>query len=97
MLGLESLSKNNIIHRDIKPENLVLDDKGYLKITDFGIATTIDKASNKEITGTLGYMSPEVMLTRHYTAMTDYFALGVVAYELMIGKVCISIEDYIIN
>ena len=56
ILGLEDLQKNNIIHRDIKPENLVLDSRGYIRITDLGIAR-IHKTNNScDTSGTPGYM-----------------------------------------
>jgi len=46
LLGLYNLHKNNIIHRDIKPENLVLDRKGYMRITDLGIARIMRKENS---------------------------------------------------
>ena len=53
--------KRNIIHRDIKPENIVLDDQGYLRVTDFGIARYYKKENAKETSGTPSYMAPEVL------------------------------------
>jgi serine/threonine protein kinase len=85
ILGLEVLHTNNIIHRDIKPENLVLDYKGYLKITDFGIAKKQEKQNSNETSGTPGYMAPEVMNFQNHTVAVDYFAMGVICYELMMG------------
>lgn len=57
-LGLEYLHNNNIIHRDIKPENLVLDEKGYVRITDLGIARYMKQDNSCDTSGTPGYMSP---------------------------------------
>jgi serine/threonine protein kinase len=85
LLGLDYIHHNNILHRDIKPENLVLDDKGYLRITDFGIAKYYHKENSSETSGTPGYMSPEVMCGQNHTIAVDYFALGVIAYEFMMG------------
>lgn len=85
-MGLEYLHINGIIHRDIKPENLVFDYKGYLRITDFGIANTLTNNAKIESSGTPGYMSPEAMLRKAQGFETDYFALGVIAYECMLGK-----------
>jgi serine/threonine protein kinase len=74
LMGLEYLHINGIIHRDIKPENLVFDSKGYLRITDFGIAHILGKAKKGDVSGTPGYMSPEVILRKHQGIETDYFA-----------------------
>ena len=86
ILGLQNIHKNNIIHRDIKPENLVLDDKGYLRITDFGIARINKKDNRAETSGTMGYMSPEVMEGKNHSFSVDFFAMGVIGFEFMIGK-----------
>jgi serine/threonine protein kinase len=56
ILGLEDLQKNSIIHRDIKPENLVLDSRGYVRITDLGIARTYKPNNSCDTSGTPGYM-----------------------------------------
>ena len=85
-LGLEYCHTNSIIHRDLKPENLVLDQKGYVKITDFGIAKKSEKDNSKETSGTPGYMAPEVMLGHNHSFEVDYFALGVIGYEFMKGE-----------
>ena len=82
---LEYIHGNNVIHRDIKPENLVLDDKGYVRVTDFGIAKKYVKDNARETSGTPGYMSPEVMCAQNHTIAVDYFALGVIGYEFMNG------------
>ena len=84
-LGLEYCHVNNILHRDIKPENLVLDKKGYVKITDFGIAKKYEKDNCLETSGTPGYMAPEVMCAQNHGFAVDYFALGVIGYEFMKG------------
>lgn len=55
-LGLEYLHNNNIIHRDIKPENLVLDERGYVRITDLGIARYLKEENSCDTSGTPGYM-----------------------------------------
>ncbi len=85
ILSLDYIHTNNILHRDLKPENLVLDSNGYMKLTDFGIAKYYRKDNHKETSGTLGYMAPEVMCGLNHTIAVDYFALGVIGYELMNG------------
>lgn len=87
ILGLEYLYKNKILHRDIKPENIVFDEMGYLRITDFGISRYATGDNYKETSGTPGYMSPEVLCHQNHSFEGDYFALGVILYECIIGKV----------
>lgn len=81
------MHKNNVIHRDLKPENLVLDSKGYAYLTDLGIARTIKLDNQLDTSGTPGYMAPEVMCRLDHGIAVDYFALGVIVYEFMLGKV----------
>ena len=84
--SLSYIHSHNVIHRDIKPENLVLDEKGYVRLTDFGIAKENTFDNSSETSGTPGYMSPEVMKRGNHSFPTDYFAIGVIGYEFMIGK-----------
>ena len=84
--GLSYIHSKNIIHRDIKPENLVLDSRGYVRITDFGIAKENEKDNSSETSGTPGYMSPEALLKKNHTFSTDFFAIGVIGYEFMKGR-----------
>ena len=83
--ALEYIHENNVIHRDIKPENLVLEDKGYCRITDFGIAKENMPDNSSETSGTPGYMAPEVMKSRNHSFPVDFFAIGVIGYEFMTG------------
>ena len=80
------IHSQNIIHRDIKPENLIFDEKGYLHVTDFGIAKFSSNNNLNETSGTPGYMAPEVMRGLDHTGSVDYFAVGIITYELMFGK-----------
>lgn len=84
--ALTCLHDKLIIHRDLKPENLVFDSQGFLKVTDFGIAKTWKKENAKESSGTPGYMAPEVMCKLNYGVSVDYYAVGVIAYECMLGR-----------
>ena len=84
--GLEYCHEKNIIHRDIKPQNIVIDDNGYLRITDFGIARVWRPENAQDTSGTPGYMAPEVMCRQNHGVAVDYFALGVIIYEFMMGK-----------
>ena len=87
MVALEYIHSQNVIHRDIKPENLVFDDNGLIHITDFGVAKVYHKNNCSETSGTPGYMAPEVMCGLSHSYSVDYYGLGVIAYEIMIGKV----------
>ena len=86
LLSLEYIHINNIIHRDIKPENILIDEKGYLAITDFGIARFKREENSNEKSGTPGYMAPEVLFAKNHGFSVDFFALGVISYELIFGK-----------
>ena len=61
IVGLEYMHHNGIIHWDIKPENLLLDEKGYVHITDLGISRIWSPDNSHDTSGTPGYMAPEVM------------------------------------
>ena len=86
IVGLEYLHYHKVIHRDLKPENLILDKKGYLRITDFGIGRYVKLDNRSDTSGTPGYMAPEVMLKQDHTYTVDYYALGIIAYEFMLGR-----------
>ena len=84
VLSLRYLRLNNILHRDIKPDNLVFDKKGYLNLTDFGISKKVkNNKIIKDKSGTLGYISPEVITEKGQTFSSDYFSLGIIIYELI--------------
>ena len=85
ILALEYIHSQKIIHRDIKPENLVFELKDYLRVTDFGVAKINEKDNSRETSGTPGYMAPEVMLVQNHSFTSDFFALGVIGYEFMLG------------
>ena len=86
ILGLDYLHQNKIIHKDIKPENLVFDSKGYLHITDLGISKIYHEDNKKENSGTLDYMAPEVLFNQNHDYSADFFALGVIGYEIIKGE-----------
>lgn len=86
LTGLEYLHFNKVLHRDIKPENLIIDSKGYVRITDFGIARLQKPNNSGETSGTPGYMAPEVICHQNHTIAVDYFALGVIVHECMTGR-----------
>lgn len=74
----------------------MLDDRGYVRLTDFGVAKLYDKENSTDTSGTPGYMAPEVMCGLNHTIAVDYFALGVMGYEFMNGKVSINFNSIFI-
>lgn len=63
-----------------------MDHKGYLRLTDFGLASYWKPNNSEDLSGTLGYVAPEIMCKQNYGIAVDYFALGVITYECMFGK-----------
>jgi serine/threonine protein kinase len=90
ILGLEYIHSQGIIHRDLKPENIICDAKGFLKLSDFGIAKLVtdneDPLGKYEICGTPGFISPEIIKGEKIGNESDYFSLGVILYEIVLNK-----------
>jgi eukaryotic-like serine/threonine-protein kinase len=87
-----------LVHRDVKPQNVLLNDDGQAKMTDFGIARSVD-VEGVTITGTvLGtseYIAPEQARGQRVDALTDVYSLGVVLYELLTGSVPFQGENFV--
>lgn len=85
--ALEICGKRNIIHRDIKPENIFINDFGYFKLGDFGIARKMENMTGGlSQKGTFNYMAPEVATSSEYDARVDTYSLGIVLYRLLNGN-----------
>lgn len=86
ILSFEYLHHLGIIYRDLKPENLLLDCRGYLKITDFGFAKKIDRRRTWTRCGTTEYLAPEVVLRNGYSYSVDWWTVGILLYEMTNGQ-----------
>lgn len=75
-----------VIHRDLKPENLLLDESGHILLTDFNLASSVEKRKPSSKSGTLEYMAPEMHLSKPYSFSIDWWALGLILYELVYRK-----------
>jgi serine/threonine-protein kinase len=83
--GLAAAHNKGVIHRDLKPANIMLDGKGHVRITDFGLAGVAAHIRDVR-SGTPAYMSPEQVAGKGVTLRSDIYALGIVLHELLTGK-----------
>ena len=84
--ALELCAEKNVIHRDIKPENIFVNDFGFYKLGDFGIARILENVSaGLSLSGSRNYMAPEVV-KGNYDATVDIYSLGIVLYQLLNGN-----------
>jgi serine/threonine-protein kinase len=86
--GMGHAHSQGVIHRDIKPSNIMITEQGAVKIADFGIARTESSSLTQvgDIIGTLYYMAPEQFLGGKVTPATDIYSIGVIAYEILVGR-----------
>lgn len=85
--GLAAAHDKGVVHRDLKPGNVMIDSRGQVFITDFGLAVTARELEHTQLrSGTPAYMAPEQLEGREVTVQSDLYALGLVLYEMFTGK-----------
>ena len=94
VLALDALHKKNMVYRDLKPENILLDSKGHIKLTDFGLSKILETEDDKAYTicGTPQYLAPEILEKKGYDKAVDWWSLGCVMYEMLVGKLPYAIK-----
>lgn len=88
VLALEYLHNQGVVYRDFKPENILIDRDGYIRLTDFGLSKIgmNEDGRTKTFCGTLEYMAPEMIKNDNYNNSVDWFAFGLVLFEMLTGK-----------
>lgn len=89
LLALEHLHDNGIIYRDLKLDNVVLAPDGHIKLTDYGLCkgNTYYETTTGTYCGTPEFMAPEILMNQRYTRAVDWWAFGVLLYEMLAGQV----------
>lgn len=85
--AFDYLHTRNIVHRDLKPENILVAANGYAKLTDFGFAKVVPPGERTyTVCGTPEYIAPEVILSRGHGKAVDWWCLGILTYEMLVGQ-----------
>ncbi|MDI3279649.1 protein kinase, partial [Arthrobacter sp. AL08] len=85
--GLGAAHAAGLIHRDVKPENVLIADDGRIKIGDFGLARAVTTStSTGTLIGTVGYLSPELVLGKQADTRSDIYSVGIMLYEMLTGQ-----------
>lgn len=84
VLMVEHLHRKNILYRDLKPENILIGNNGYLKLIDFGLSKQTSSRTYT-VCGTPEYLAPEVLLQKGHGKAVDWWCVGILIYELLLG------------
>jgi serine/threonine-protein kinase len=91
--ALAAAHREGVLHRDLKPANIMLDGRGRVVVTDFGLASLAERVEGMEArNGTPAYMAPEQLAGQEVTALSDVYSLGLVLYEIFTGKRAFAAE-----
>ena len=90
MLG--HLHESHVIYRDLKPENLMINERGYLQLGDFGMSR-ITHSRTYTFCGTADYMAPEMVSREGHSKSVDFWGLGILIYEMLTGSTPFNCED----
>ena len=84
--GLEAAHEQGVLHRDLKPANILIDERGRVRLTDFGLAAVADDVRRGDLSGSPAYMAPEQLEGREASLRSDIYALGLILYEMLTGR-----------
>eukprot|EP01129_Flabellula_baltica_P010457 TRINITY_DN4421_c0_g1_i1.p1 TRINITY_DN4421_c0_g1~~TRINITY_DN4421_c0_g1_i1.p1 ORF type:complete len:460 (-),score=86.96 TRINITY_DN4421_c0_g1_i1:43-1422(-) len=94
ILAIEFLHENGIMYRDLKPENVLIDASGHIVLTDFGLSKELEEEElTDSFCGTPEYFAPEMIGTEGYTMDIDWYAIGILLYEIVVGSPPFESED----
>lgn len=87
IVAMEKIHSRNIMYRDLKPENVLIDVDGHIKISDFGLSKQIRKRDETSLTfcGSPEYLPPEMLFGQEHSRLVDFYTLGCLIYEMMVG------------